>query len=466
MINENKMGVMPIPRLAADMSLPLMLSLLIQSLYNIVDGVFVSRLSEDALTATSLAFPIQMLMIAIGVGTGVGVNALLSRTIGEKKREEAGHIAATGAFLAIATSLVFVLLGFLGAGRLARLFSPDEEIAVLCQQYLFVCMVFCSGTFLETMCQRFLQAAGNTFFSMISLVVGAVTNLILDPILIFGLFCLPRLGIRGAAIATVIGQWLGALTAFLLNQLKNEEVPLSFRGYRPDVGTIRRIYKVGLPTIIMQALGSIMVSAINAILMPYSSTAVAFFGIYYKLQTFPFMPMNGLGQAAISIIGYNYGAKNGARIRETLRVMLPVGIGIALVVTVVFLIFPGQLLSLFAAGEEMLAIGVPALRIISVTFPLASVTMLLGYAVSGLGNGVVNMLGTALRQLILLVPLCWLLIRLGGLNVMWYAMWIAELTATGYTVFQARREFRSKVAPLCGGDADSSESCRRERQPE
>lgn len=449
MTNQNKMGVMPVPKLVADMSLPLMLSLLIQSLYNIVDGIFVSRLSENALTATSLAFPIQMLMITMGVGTGVGVNALLSRTIGEKKREEAGHIAATGALLAFASSLIFVLLGILCAGRLARFFSKDVEIATLCEQYLFICMIFCSGTFLETMCQRFLQAAGNTLYSMVSLIVGAVTNLILDPILIFGLLGFPSLGIRGAAIATIIGQWLGALTAFLLNQFKNPEVPLSFKGYRPNMNTIRRIYQVGLPTIITQALGSIMVSTINIILMPFSSTAVAFFGIYYKLQSFPFMPMNGLGQASISIIGYNYGAKNGKRIRETLKVMLPTGIGIALVVTASFLIFPKQLLLLFAASEEMLALGVPALRIIAVTFPLATATMLLGYAVSGLGNGVVNMLGTALRQFILPVPLFWLFARLGGLSVVWYAMWIAELVATAYTVFSARREFRRKVMPLC-----------------
>lgn len=440
---------MPVPKLVTDMSLPLMLSLLIQSLYNIVDGIFVSRLSENALTATSLAFPVQMLMITVGVGTSVGVNALLSRTIGEKKREEAAHIASTGTLLAFASSLVFVILGFLCAGRLARFFSKDAEIAVLCEQYLFICMIFCSGTFLETMCQRFLQAAGNTLYSMISLIVGAVTNLILDPILIFGLLGLPSLGIRGAAIATVIGQWLGMLTAFLLNQFKNPEVELTFKGYRPNAATIRRIYQVGFPTIVTQALGSIMVSTINIILMPLSSTAVAFFGIYYKLQSFPFMPMNGLGQASISIIGFNYGAKNGKRIRETLKIMLPVGIGIALAVTVIFLVFPKQLLLLFAASEEMLALGVPALRIIAVTFPLASATMLLGYAVSGLGNGVVNMLGTALRQFILPVPLFWLFSRLGGLSVVWYAMWIAELAATVYTVFSARREFRRKVTPLC-----------------
>lgn len=454
MTKENKMGVMPVPRLVADMSLPLMLSMLIQSLYNIVDGAFVARLSEDALTATSIAFPVQMLMIAMSVGTSVGVNALLSRTIGEKKREAAGHIAATGALLSIATSLVFVLLGIFCAGRFARLFSDDAEITALCRQYLTICMIFCSGTFLETMCQRFLQAAGNALDSMISLIVGALTNLVLDPIMIFGLLGFPQLGIRGAAVATVIGQWAGATTAFVLNQVKNKEVTLSFRSYRPSLETVLRIYKVGLPTIVTQALGSIMISTVNAILMPYSSTAVAFFGVYYKLQSFPFMPMNGLGQASISIIGYNYGAKNGGRIRETLRVMLPVGVGIALVTTAVFLIFPGQLLALFAAGKDMLEIGVPALRIIAVTFPFAAITMLLGYAVSGLGNGMVNMLGTALRQIILMVPLCWLFIRLGGLDTVWYAMWISEVAAAGYAVFSARREYRKKVAPLCAETKD------------
>ena len=430
------------------MSLPLMFSLLVQSLYNIVDSIVVARLSENALTATLLAYPVQILMVAVAVGSGVGVNLLLSRTFGAKKYEEAGKIATTGLILAAASSVVFLLLGIFCAKTFVSLFTSDPEISVYCEQYLSICMIFCTGTFIETMCQRFLQAVGSTVLSMVSLVAGAVTNIILDPIMIFGLLGFPALGIRGAAIATVIGQWVGAVTAFLIHMKKNPEIKVTFRGYRFQGRIAGEIYKVGLPTAVTQALGSIMVSAFNGILMPFSSTAVAFFGVYYKLQNFLFMPMNGLGQAAIPIVGYNYGNGNGKRVKEIMRTILPIGGGIAILGTAIFMIFPRQLLQLFSASEEMLALGVPTLRIISVTFLFATMTIVLGYAASGLGNGLINMIGTALRQFIIFVPLAYFLAKYQGITRVWYSVWISETVAVCYSILSSWHEFRKKLKTI------------------
>lgn len=444
MNKSSKLGQMPIPQLVLSMSWPLMVSLLVQSLYNIVDSVFVALLSQDALTATSLAFPIQILMIAVSVGTSVGINALLSKSIGAGDTDETGNTAATGVLLALAGAVVFMLLGFGCTGLFVSLFTKDAAIGTACREYLWVCMVFCGGTFIGTMYQRFLQAVGDTVSSMVTLVAGAVTNLVLDPILIFGLGPCPALGVRGAAIATVIGQWVTAALAVWLNTAKNPQVQVHFRGFRLRRAVLVRIYQVGLPTILTQAMGSLMVLAVNAILMPFSSTCVAFFGVYYKLQNFLFMPMNGLGQAAIPIAGYNYGAKQYPRIRALLRFAVPLAAGIALAASAVFALFPAQLLGIFNAGDEMLAIGVPALRTICGTFALAAITMILGYTVSGLGNGVVNMLGTALRQVILLVPGMYLLARMGGVGMIWYAFWPAEIVAAAYALLATRRVLKEK----------------------
>jgi len=452
MNNTNKMETMKMSKLLLNMSLPLMISLLVQSLYNIVDSIFVARISEAALTATSLAYPIQLLMIAVSVGTSVGINALLSRSVGAKEYEMTANAAATGVLLAGAGTLVFLILGIFCPDRFASLFTDDETIALYCGQYLRICMIFCLGTFISTMYQRFLQSVGYTFESMLSLIAGAVTNLILDPILIFGLFGTQALGIRGAAIATVIGQWVSAAVAILLNRFRNPLIRVKFAGYRPDKKVFLQIYRVGLPTIVTQAIGSIMVTAVNAILIPFSPTAVAFFGVYYKLQNFLFMPMNGLGQAAIPIVGYNFGAKNPERIRQLYRNILPVAIVFSLAATAVFLLLPGQLLSLFSAGAEMLALGIPALCIISVTFVFASVTMVLGYSASGMGNGIVNMLGTAIRQLILLVPALYFFSKFFGISHAWYAFWISEITATVYAVIATLHEL--KVKNIISGKAD------------
>ena len=443
---RNKMGVMPIGRLLLSMAIPLMLSLLVQSLYNIVDSIFVARISEKALTATSLAYPIQILMIALAVGTSVGINALLSRLLGAGQRDEVGKAAATGLVLALLSSLLFIVAGAVAAGSIARLMSRDAEIAALCETYLRICMLFCSGTFMETMVQRFLQASGRTMLSMVSLVIGAGVNIILDPIMIFGYWGCPAMGIQGAAIATVIGQWLGAAAAILLNRFCNPDVAVSFRGFRLEGRTVAAIYKVGFPTILMQAMGSIMSFGMNALLA--DATAVAFFGAYYKLQNFLFMPMNGLGQACLPIVGFNYGARQGDRIHKVVRTALRWGVGIGLAGTVVFMSIPGPLLRLFNASDAMLEIGVPAVRIICATYALCSTTTILGMCASGLGNGVVNMLSTGLRQVILLLPCFALLLHMAGLPWAWFAMWIAELCAVLYAAWGVRHELQLKVKPL------------------
>lgn len=444
MEQKNKMGDMPMPKLMLNMSLPLMFSLLIQSLYNIVDSIFVAKLGQDALTAVSLAYPVQILMIAVSVGTSVGINSLLSKSIGAKNFDLTRNAASTGVLLALLGSAVFMLLGVFCTDGFVGMFTSDPAISGSCAEYLYICMLFCLGTFIGTMFQRFLQSVGNTFGSMLTLAAGAVTNLILDPILIFGLLGAPALGIRGAAIATVIGQWVSAVYAVLLNRFRNPAVQPGWKGYKPERQILADIYRVGLPTIVTQALGSLMVSAINAILMPVSPVSVAFFGVYYKLQNFLFMPMNGLGQAAIPIIGYNYGAKQPQRVKEAFRTAVPMAAGVAVLATALFCAVPEQLLGLFDADKEMLALGVPALRIISVTFVFAAVTMILGYASSGLGNGFVNMAATGLRQFVILVPLVFLLSKMAGASYVWYAFWAAEPAAAVYAVFSSVHLLRKK----------------------
>ena len=503
---KNKLAEMPVRPLLYTMAVPLMLSLLIQSLYNIVDSIFVARLSETALTAASLVYAIQFLMIAIGVGTAVGLNALLSRKLGQKKPEEACRAATTGLFLMLGTSLVFTLVGLLFSNQIAAALTNDPELQQLCREYLSVNLVFCWGIFLQTYGQRLLQAVGDTVLSMVSLIIGAVVNIILDPIMIFGLLGCPAMGIRGAAIATVIGQLIGAAAALWFNRVKNPVIHVRLKGYRFLWQDVADIYRVGLPTIVMQAIGSVMTFAVNGILLGVSSTAVAFFGIYYKLQNFLMMPVNGLGQAAIPVVGFNYGSGQSDRVKQAWKVLLPTGVVFALCGTAVFLLFPAQLLGLFSASDEMLAFGVPALRIISVTFLFAVLTILCGYFASGLGtgvvfalcgtavfllfpaqllglfsasdemlafgvpalriisvtflfavttilcgyfasglgNGVVNMIGAALRQLVVLVPCLWLLIRTMGIERAWFAFWVSEVVACAYSLWATKKELRNK----------------------
>ena len=439
------MGVMPIPKLIITMALPLMLSLLVQSLYNIVDGIFVGMISEEAFTATSLAYPIQLLMVAVSVGTGVGVNAVASRMVGAKRYDDANQTAATGLVLSLIGAAVFVIFGMLFLQFYINMCSGSEVTLAMCKSYLRICTVFCLGIFLETLGQRLLQAVGNTMMSMVSLIVGALTNIILDPVLIFGF----SMGIEGAAIATVIGQWIGAALALILNHFNNHEIKFVFKYFHLKKEVVWPIYKVGLPTILTQAMGSIMMFAMNRILAVVAddpTPAIAFFGAYYKLQNFLYMPIMGLGQAAIPIVGFNYGAKNTDRINSVLRTALPIAVGIAAVGTVVFEAIPKQLLSIFSASETALSIGIPGLRIIAITFILGAVTTVLGYNCSGLGNGTINMTSTALRQFIPLVPLAWLFSKLGNINTVWYAVWVSEILAVLVAKFCTRREFEKKFS--------------------
>ncbi len=433
MNTKNKLSDTPIQLLLYSMAIPLMFSLIVQSLYNIVDSMFVAKLSEEALTATSLVYSIQFLMIAIAVGTAVGLNALLSKKIGEHKIEEACTAATTGLFLMLITSILFSIVGIFFSDTIATKLTTNLKLQKLCRQYLSINLVFCWGIFLQTYGQRLLQAIGNTTLSMISLIIGAVLNIILDPIMIFGLYGCPAMGIKGAAVATVIGQIAGAIAALFFNHKKNPLIHVHFKNYHFNKQDIFDIYRVGLPTIIMQAIGSVMTLAVNTILLDVSTMAVAFFGIYYKLQNFLMMPINGLGQAVIPIVGYNYGAKKMDRVQQTWKILLPTGIIIALCGTIIFFIFGQPLLLLFSASQEMLNFGVSALRIISISFIFGAITILCGYFSSGLGNGVINMIGSAIRQLIILIPCLYVFIQTIGISYCWYAFWISEVIACIYS---------------------------------
>ena len=433
MNTKNKLSDTPIQLLLYSMAIPMMFSLIVQSLYNIVDSMFVAKLSEEALTATSLVYSIQFLMIAIGVGTAVGLNALLSKKIGEHKIEEACTVATTGLFLMLITSILFSIVGIFFSDTIATKLTTNLKLQKICRQYLSINLVFCCGIFLQTYGQRLLQAIGNTTLSMISLIIGAILNIILDPIMMFGLYGCPAMGIKGAAIATVIGQIAGAIAALFFNHKKNPLIHVHFKNYHFNKQDIFDIYRVELPTIIMQAIGSVMTLAVNTILLDVSTTTVAFEGIYYKLQNFLMMPINGLGQAVIPIVGYNYGAKKMDRVQQTWKILLPTGIIIALCGTIIFFIFGQPLLLLFSASQEMLNFGVSALRIISISFVFGAITILCGYFSSGLGNGVINMVGSAIRQLVILIPCLYVFIQTIGISYCWYAFWISEVIACIYS---------------------------------
>ncbi len=444
MVQENKMGVMPMTSLVVNMSLPLMISLLVQSLYNVVDSIFVARMGEGALAAVSLAFPVQVMMIAVSVGTAVGVNSLLSRLSGAQKFDEVTQVAATGIVLSVVGTCVFAGAGIFFASDIAAMMAEDAVIREYCREYLFICMAGCVGTFFETMYQRFLQSTGNTFDSMISLVSGALTNIVLDPILIFGLMGAPAMGVRGAAIATVIGQWVGAGSAIALNTLHNPTVRPAWRGWKLKLETLKLIYAVAVPTIATQMLNSVMLFCVNSILIAYSGTAVAFLGVFYRLQTFLQMPIIGMGQASVPIAGFNYGAGKKDRVLELLRTILWAAGILSIAMIAVFEFLPEQLLNLFSAGPEMLALGVPALRVIAPTFLPSAVTLALGFSLSGLGNGVINMWGSALRHVIVLVPCIWLLVSHFGTGAAWLAFWPAEFAAAAYAIFATLRDLKRK----------------------
>lgn len=445
---ENKMGVMPVNRLLFSMSLPMILSMLVQALYNIVDSIFVAQIGETALAAVSLAFPVQNLIIAVSVGTGVGVNALLSRSLGEKNQETANLAAVNGIFVFFLSYLLFAVFGLFFARMYFTVQTSNPEIIEQGTIYLSICSIFSFGIFLEIALERIMQSTGRTIYNMITQGLGAIINIILDPILIFGLFGFPRMGILGAAVATVIGQIIAMLLLLYFNIRKNSDVNLNMRRFRPDTAIIAEIYRVGLPSIIMQSISSVMTFGVNKILLLFSETAVSVFGIYFKLQSFIFMPVFGLNNAMVPIVAYNYGAARKDRIMKTIRSSVTAAVAIMLAGLAIFQIFPEQLLYLFDASEHMMGIGVPALRIISLSFLFAGYCIVIGSVFQALGNGVYSLITSAARQLVCILPAAWLFASVFGLHAVWYAFPLAEIISVVLTTLLFRRIYQKKIQLL------------------
>ena len=426
---ENKMGTMPIGKLLFNMSLPMMISMLVQALYNIVDSIFVAKLSENALTAVSLAFPLQTLLIAVGTGTGVGMNALLSKSLGEKNFKKANATASNAAVLYFFSYLVFFILGFtiVRPFYASQIGNADQEIMELGIEYLSTVMIFSFGLLAQVFFERLLTSTGRTIFSMTSQLTGAITNIILDPILIFGLLGAPKMGVTGAAVATVIGQCVAALVAGFCNHRYNHDVKLKFHGFRLDFHIIGTIYAVGIPTIIMQSIGSVMTYCMNRILIEFSSTATAVFGVYFKLQSFFFMPVFGLNNGITPIIAYNYGAGQRKRMLKTIKLSMLVAFCLTFIGFLCFEGIPQILLGMFNASDELLTIGVPALRIIGIHYLIAWFCIVSGTVFQALGKAFFSMIVSIMRQLFVLIPAAYILAKLGGLHVVWWSFPIAEV---------------------------------------
>lgn len=441
MTKENKLGTMPIPKLILNMSLPIMASMLVQALYNVVDSIFVAHYDPRCITAISLAFPVQSLMIAFSVGTSVGMNSLLSRRLGEKHFKDADAAAKNGIFISFLTSIVFALFGLFFSRVFMSAFTTDETVIKMGTDYISVCTVFSVFVFMQVMLERILQATGRSLLSMFSQASGALTNIILDPILIFGFFGLPEMGIAGAAWATVIGQMVSMITAIALNVTKNHEVSVSFKGFRPDARIIGEIYAVGLPSIIMQAITSVMTVGMNKILA--SDMAVSVFGIYFKLQSFIFMPVFGLTNGLIPIIGYNYGARRKERITHTIRLGAVFAVSIMVVGFLMFELLPAQLLGFFKADAATTALGVQALRIIALSFPIAGFCIVCSSTYQAIGNGIFSLILSVMRQLLIILPVAWILNRVQGLSAVWFAFPLAEIFGLVFCVFTMRNIYKA-----------------------
>lgn len=445
---ENKMGVMPIPKLLISMSLPMIASMLVQALYNIVDSMFVAQLNEEALTAVSLAFPIQNLMIAVAAGTGVGVNALLSKSLGEQNQKQANQIGRNGIFLAILSYILFAILGISGSRFFFAVQTSDPLIIEYGTQYLSIITIASIGIFLQITFERLLQSTGRTIFNMITQGTGAIINIILDPILIFGWFGFPKMGVAGAAVATVIGQIVAVFMAIYFNHHYNKEINISMKSFRPSKRTITTIYKIGVPSIIMQSIGSLTTFGMNNILLLFSSTAATVFGVYFKLQSFIFMPVFGLTNGMIPIIAYNYGARNKKRIYTTIKLSIIIAVGIMLAGLLLFQMLPGTMLRIFDASENMLSIGIPALRIISLSFVFAGYSIICCSVFQALGNGVYSLMVSASRQLIVILPIAFLFAKLFGLSMVWWAYPLAELVSLVTCTFFLKKILTDKISIL------------------
>ncbi len=442
-IQENKMGYLPIPKLLVNMSLPIIISMIIQALYNVVDSIFVSKVSEDAFTAVSMAFPIQTMMIAVATGTGVGINAILSKSLGEKNQHAANKTANTGILLALCSMLVFMLLGFFGTRLFFSVQTKDETIIQYGVQYLSIITIFSLGIFGQITLERLLQATGKSFYTMITQGTGAIINLILDPILIFGLAGAPKLGVAGAAIATVCGQIAAFVIALVFNLKLNKEIQLNVKEIcKPEGWIIKKIYMIGIPSILMQSIGSLMNFCMNKILVEFTSTAVAVFGAYYKLQSFVFMPVMGLNNGMVPIISYNYGAKKKDRIMQTLKISVITGVCIMLAGFFALQFIPGTLLKLFSASDAMLAMGEPALRIMSISYIFAGFCIVCSSYFQALGYSIYSLYVSVARQLFVLIPVAYLFSLTGVLNLVWLAFPIAEIASVTFSMLFLRKTMK------------------------
>ena len=446
---ENKMGIMPVNKLLLTMSIPMMISMLVQALYNIVDSVFVAQISENALTAVSLAFPMQNLLISVAVGTGVGVNALLSKSLGEKNIFMVNKSANNALFLAILSWILFVFIGIFLAKPFYTFQTDVTEIVDYGTSYLFICCIFSLGVFLQIASERLLQSTGKALLFMVVQGVGAIVNIILDPILIFGWFGLPRLEVMGAAIATVIGQWCGMIVGIIFNIKFNKEIQLKFSEIRPYPPAIRKIYSVGFPSIIMNSVGSVMTFSMNKILLSFSTTAAAVFsGVYFKVQSFIFMPVFGLNNGLVPIIAYNYGAKKGDRMKETIKYGILYATALMILGILIFQFLPKQLLLLFKASPHMMEIGVPCLRIISISFLFAGFCIVVGSVFQAVGNGFLSLWVSIGRQLVVLLPVAFLLAQLDNINYVWWSFPIAEIASLTLSTIFLKHIYKKKIKPL------------------
>ncbi len=452
-LDNNKMRTMPIGKLLFNMALPLALSMLVQALYNVVDSIYVSRISPSAVTALSLAFPIQHLIIGFATGIGVGMNSLLSKSLGENNRDRVNKAAGNGIFLMLIATALFMLFGVFGSRPFFAAQSSVEETVNGGAVYITICCLFSLGIFVEVLGERMLQASGRTIYTLFTQGTGAVLNIILDPIFIFGVPALgiPALGMAGAAIATVIGQWVAAILAVIFNLTKNPDVQFALRFVRPDTKVLKKILSVGIPSIIMMAIGSVMTFSMNGIFQgfkDYGETATGVFGVYFKLQSFVIMPLLGINNASVSILAYNYGARLPKRITKNLKCALGSALVIMFLGLALFQIAPELLLSMFEPTEEFKAIGISALRIVSVSFPMAGVSIAISATFQALGVGIYATITSLCRQLVVLVPVAYLLSLTGDVHLVWWAFAAAELVCMVLSLLFFRRIYKNKIKPL------------------
>ena len=456
-IKENKMGVMPVGRLMFNMSLPMVVSMLIQALYNVVDSIFVARIEGEVSAAgvnnalTAVAFPVQLLMLSVAIGTAVGMNSLMSRRLGERRFADANAAASNGLFLELVSALVFLVLGLTAIGPFFRLFRVDDRLYPLCMTYLRICMVLGLGIFIHMGFDRILQSMGKTNLSMIAQMAGAITNIIFDPLLIFGYLGFPKLGIAGAAIATVMGQWVSMFIAMLIVLRGQHEIKVSFRGFRPNRTSIREIYRVGAPSIVMQGIGSVMNTGMNFVLSNFltDGMGVAIMNIYYKMQSIIFMPMFGITNASMSIIAYNFGARNYQRLIAVWKRTMAVCVIVMTVGLACFQIFPRQIVSVFDTEGVLSAAGIKAFRTISLHFPVASVCITIGTLFQATGRGFYSMIVSLMRQLVALLPAAAILALLTrDLDAVWWSFFIAEFMSLLVSLICLRRLHRNDLAPL------------------